>query len=175
MIPPSKMRVVGIVRERFYVRSVIKSVTEMKNDTAMTELIFRLEVDDGWPPVMKECLVCTVGPSGYRVDVPPFFIKGLSVGDIISVNCDESGDVLSWSYVDRSGRSTVWIMVFDEYSIAEAAKCLRGLGCNVEELRQLQYFSIDIPEQCSLESFDKCMDAIDEEKVAVAYPSLRHG
>lgn len=139
-----------------------------------TELMFRLDVEDDWPPVAKECLVCTNSELGYRIEVPPFFVKELSVGDVITVDRDESGDVVAWSYVDRSKRSTVWIMVFGDYSVDNVLACLKSLGCNIEELKQYQYFAVDVPEDCSVESLDKCLDVLDGDRSAVAYPSFRH-
>jgi hypothetical protein len=141
---------------------------------ATTELMFVLDVDDGWPPVAKECMVSTATETGYRIEVPPLFIKNLAVGDVITVELNEEGDVTNWSHVEESKRSTVWIMVHGDYSITDAIDCLKKLKCNVEEFEQYRYFSIDVPEECSLEQLDACLSALDDEKASIAYPSFRH-
>lgn len=140
----------------------------------MTELLFVLDVDDGWPPVAKECLLCTVFESGYRVDVAPLFIKDLSVGDVISVERNEEDDVVAWSHVEKSKHSTVWIMAHGDYSIDDAIECLKNLKCNVEELEQYRYFAVDVPEECTSEELDACLDALDSEKASTVFPSFRH-
>ena len=162
------------MKARCYALNVIRIATSGRSEMTTTELMFRLDIEQDWPPVAKECLICTDSAGGYRIEVPPFFIKNLSVGDVITVERDESGDVVAWSYVDQSKRSTVWIMVFGDYSVGDALTCLKSLNCNVEELKQYQYFAIDVPADCPIDSLDKCLDALNSDKTAVAYPSFRH-
>lgn len=138
------------------------------------ELMFLLDVEDDWPPVAKECLACTVVSSGYRIEVPPFFLKEMSVGDVITVKRDLHGDVVSWTHLEKSSRSTLWLMVYGDYSAQGVIEDLKRLGCNIEDLKQFQYFSIDVPEGCSIADLDHCLDALDEESSALAYPSFRH-
>jgi hypothetical protein len=138
------------------------------------ELMFVLDVDDGWPPVAKECMPCTELGSDYRIEVPPLFIKGLSVGDVISVERNDEGEVVAWSHVKESGRSTVWIMVTGDQSIVGTIECLKKLKCNVAEFEPYRYFAIDVPEECSVERLDECLDGLDEDHASVAYPSFRH-
>lgn len=140
----------------------------------MIELMFLLKIDDGWPPVAKECLICTATESNYRVEVPPLFVKDISVGDVIEIERDEEGDVSAWSQVKRSKRSTVWIMVTGSTSIEGTIECLISMKCNVERFKEYRYFSIDVPEECSVERLDECLAALDREKVSIAFPSFRH-
>lgn len=142
--------------------------------SAMTELMFQLDVEDDWPPVAKECLVGTAAKSGYRIAVPPLFVKDLSVGDVIAIERDSEGDVAAWSHIERSNHSTVWIMVHGENSIEDAIECLKKLKCNIERFEEYRYFAIDVPEECTLEQLDGCLGKIDEEKASIAYPSFRH-
>ena len=136
--------------------------------------MFVLDVDDGWPPVAKECMTCTDSGSGYRIEVPPLFIKNLSVGDIISVERNEDNEVVAWSHVEKSMRSTVWIMVSGSHSIDDGIDCLKKLECNVAEFEPYHYFAIDVPAECPVERLDECLDALDKEKVSLAFPSFRH-
>lgn len=138
------------------------------------ELIFNLTVEDGWPPVAAECLVCTQLASGYRIEVPPFFVGDLSVGDIISVDQDDFGVVISWTPVMRSRRSTLWLKLAIGCRADDVVARLMGLGCNIEELQQFGYFSIDVPESVSIAEIDGILESIMSQNAAIAYPSLRH-
>jgi len=138
------------------------------------ELVFVLEVDDGWPPVATESLVCTPLSAGFKIEVPPFFIKNMSVGDVIQVDRNVKGEVVSWSHIVKSRRSTMWIMVTNHHKIEDSIECLKNLKCNVERFAEFNYFSIDIPENCAIESLDECLDALEEANVPVVFSSLRH-
>lgn len=102
------------------------------------------------------------------------FIKEMSVGDLITIQRDSEGDVISWSHLVKSSRSTLWLMAYGDYSVEGVLDGLKRLGCNVEDLKQFRYFSIDVPEDCSLADLDQCLDGLDEENSALAYPSFRH-
>lgn len=145
----------------------------MKNSGNRAEFMFDLEVDGDWPPVAKECLILSRFNDGFRVEVPPFFIKGVSVGDVLKIEHDESCNVLSWAHAGKSIRSTVWVMFFGEYSYADEIKCLLELGCNVEELKKFRYISIDVPDPSVLDNVDSCFEHLNNNEVAVAYSSLR--
>jgi hypothetical protein len=140
----------------------------------MTQLMFVLEIDDGWPPVAKECMTCSDCESGYRIEVPPLFIKDLSVGDVISIERNDEGEVSAWSHVEKSMRSTIWIMVSGGHSINDGLDCLKKLKCNVEEFEPYNYFAIDVPAECQVEQLDACLNALSGENVSVAFPSFRH-
>ncbi len=140
----------------------------------MMELLFSLNVEDGWPPVSKECLVVTKCSNGYRLEVPPFFIKDLSVGDVISVELNEEGDVNNWMHVEKSARTTIWIKVNGEGSIEDILRQMKKLECNIERFTEYNYFSVDVAEECEISSIDDCIDSLNEEEVAVAFPSFRH-
>lgn len=140
----------------------------------MVELLFPLSADEGWPPVSKECLIFSKCSDGYRLEVPPFFIKDMSVGDIISVEEGEDGNVINWRHVEKSGRTTIWIKVSGEVSIEDILDRLRILKCNVERFTEFKYFSIDVAAECPISSVDDLIDSLNEEEVAVAFPSFRH-
>ncbi len=145
----------------------------MKNSEGRVELLFDLEANDDWPPVAKECLILGRTIDGYRVEVPPFFLGGISVGDVLEIDEDGLGNVLSWTQVGESKRSTVWVMFYGEYSYADEIRCLQELGCNVEELKKFRYISIDVPDSSLLDKVDACFMHLNQEQVAIAYPSLR--
>lgn len=147
----------------------------MKSDRDRVELLFDLMPEGDWPPVAKECLIFSKDAEGYRVEVPPFFVGGISVGDVLSIDDGERGNVVSWAQIRASERSTVWVMFFGDFPYAEEIKCLQELGCNVEELKRFRYISIDVPEISIVDKVDDCLAHLNEEQVAIAYPSLREG
>jgi hypothetical protein len=140
----------------------------------MAALIFRLEVEDRWPPVSKEGIACSKRRGGYRIDVAPFFIRKLSVGDVVEVDLDSEGCVSAWSHVSRSARSIAWILVKGAYDIESALSRLKKKKCNIERFTEYGLFAIDIPETCSLDDFDRCLAPLDASKFSLVFPSLRH-
>jgi len=145
----------------------------MKNNEGRVEFLFDLEVNEDWPPVAKECLILSRTIDGYRVEVSPFFLGGISVGDVLEIDDDGLGNALSWTHVKKSERSTVWVMFLGEHSYADEMSCLQELGCNVEELKRFRYISIDVPDASLLDKVDACFTHLNESQVGVAYPSLR--
>ena len=145
----------------------------MKNKEGRVEFLFDLEVADDWPPVAKECLIFSRAADGYRLEVSPFFLGNISVGDILEIDDDGAGNALSWTQARKSERSTVWVMFYGDYSYADEVHCLQEMGCNVEELKKFRYISIDVPDPSLLDKVDACFAHLNEGQVAIAYPSLR--
>jgi hypothetical protein len=146
------------------------------NDKSLVELHFQLEVKDGWPPVAIEGVLCSEVDGGYRIETPPLFVKKLSCGDVIAVTRNREERVLSWVHVRKSGRTTIWILrTGHPDNIADVLPALRTLHCEVSQLPQLGVYSVDVPEEVSIDDVDACLAQLDPRSVAVAYPSLRHG
>jgi hypothetical protein len=140
------------------------------------ELHFSLEVDDdGWPPVAVEGLPCTDLGGEFRVESPPLFVKGLSVGDIISVALDANGNVASWQSIQKSKRSTIWILRLEKSNcISDVLAELRALTCHTVQLSQCGSYAVDVPEEVEMKHVDACLARLDPETAAVAFPSFRH-
>lgn len=138
-----------------------------------SQLLFVLEVEDGWPSVAKERLPCTVVKGGYRVEAAPFFIKGLSVGDMLAVQRNGPGEVIAWRHVRKSRRSTVWIGITGDNSVEDALERLKRLKCNIEHFTQYRYYAADVPEERPMASLDERLDSL-EKRAYVAFPSFRH-
>src|SRR5690606_40695523 len=75
-----------------------------------TELLFILDVEDGWPPVSIEGIPCEVVNGSHQIKAAPLFVKDISVDDIIDVVLDSFGKVSSWHHVQKSSRSTIWLL-----------------------------------------------------------------
>jgi Domain of unknown function (DUF4265) len=113
--------------------------------------------------------------SGYRIEVAPLFVKGLSAGDIIDVEGFEDGSVKKWTHLHRSPRSTAWLIVRNGSDPEPALECLKRRKCNIVSFPPRLLFSIDIPETCSLEEFDACLNLLaEEDRIGLVFPSLRH-
>lgn len=140
------------------------------------ELHFCLNIEDDWPPVSVEgILVSHTADKKYRIETPPLFIKGLSVGDVIDAVMDSEKKVTSWQAISQSGRSTIWLLRMAEPSNIEKVLVeLEKYGCSVINLSQFGCYSIDVPEDCNIKVIDECLAKLDESRVAIAYPSFRH-
>ncbi|WP_350339216.1 DUF4265 domain-containing protein [Geomonas sp. Red32] len=108
--------------------------------------------------------------------VPPVFVKGLSVGDVIEVSLEsEPRRVAFWRHVKRSGHTTIWLLRLCRSATIEAVLTeLRGLGCNTVGLEKLGTYSVDVPETVQIETVDVVLANLDADSVAVAFPSMRH-
>lgn len=81
----------------------------------------------------------------YRMVAPPFFAKNLAIGDLIAVK-DEEGVHYFDDLIEKSGRSTVRILFWDESVITKTLEELRLLGAVVFTLLEVtKYFALDIP------------------------------
>lgn len=65
-------------------------------------------------------------------------------------------------------------MVTGDLSTDDENRLPKKIRCNVAEFEPYRYFAIDVPAECHVERLDECLDALDKEKVSVAFPSFRH-
>lgn len=139
-------------------------------------LSFPLEVEDDWPPVAVEALPFKATPAGLVALVPPIFVGGLSVGDVIKVELEPDTDrVMTWAHVASSGNTTVWLLrTGPSDTIEPVLDRLRTLGCNTVGLEGVGAFSVDVPESIEMSAVDSILEGLDSDSVAVAFPSLRH-
>lgn len=141
----------------------------------MQELLFDLEIEDGWPPVAVEALPCNVIPGGYRVDAPPLFIKNLSSGDEIRITRSPADHVCEWTHLRKSGRTTIWLLrVAQPDEVQDVLAELRRLSCNTVQLPEFGCYAIDVPANCDISNVEGVLSKLDSSQVAVAYPAFRH-
>lgn len=140
------------------------------------ELHFSLDVVDEWPPVAIEGILCIEVDDGYRIESPPLFIKGLSVGDVISIELDPADNVIAWQVLVYSSRTTVWILrTGPKDNISTVVRDLQAIDCKVVELPTLGCYSVDVPAEVCIDNVDACLAQLDTSSTAVAFPSFRHG
>lgn len=140
----------------------------------MPDVVFALEIEDGWPPVAAECLPCSNDEEGLLIEAAPLFIKGVSVGDVIQVICEESGQVMDWSHISKSDHSTIWLMAFGNFSLDEPMTKLRANGCHTNNLSAYGIASVDVPASTSAAAVDEVLGSYSKDQLAIAYPSWRH-
>jgi hypothetical protein len=140
-----------------------------------TFLQFPLDVEDEWPPVGSESLPFEQLAKGYKCLSAPLFVKDISVGDVLDVETDRDGFVSFWTHLERSNRSTVWLLRLQgDPPIELCLQSLRSLGCNTTGVDSFGCYSIDVPPSLKMSDADQILDELDPELVAIAFPSLRH-
>jgi hypothetical protein len=151
----------------------IKNATKISN--LPIELHFILNVVDEWPPVAVEGVPCIQVEGGYRIETPPLFVKGLSVGDVISAEFNSDGNVASLQLISRSGRTTLWILRTAEGdNIESVLPRLQSMNCKIVALPKQGSYSVDVPAEVSIADVDACLAQLDANSTAVAFPSFRH-
>jgi hypothetical protein len=138
------------------------------------ELKFRLDVDDGWPPVGAEILPVDRQNDLNSILAPPFFVKGISVGDVLRCSLDFEGYVKYWEHVEISSRSTVWVHYKSPIRWELAKKQLLERGCNVETLLSYKCVSVDVPQDLLMARIDEIMVPVIEAGGFFVVPSMRH-
>jgi len=142
---------------------------------AFTELRFDLHVEDGWPPVSVENVPATVKGNGWRITAPPLFVGSLSVGDVIAAVINDRGSVASYTHIERSENSTLWLLrTASPNNIHSVLAALRAKGCNTVRLEDFGCYSVDVPATVSASELDAVLSELDTDAAAVAYPSFRH-
>lgn len=138
-------------------------------------LKFRLDVEDEWPPVAVESLPFRRHSTGLELLTAPLYIKGLSVGDVISADLDGEGFVEAWQHVSRSRRSTIWLLRLKRPNqIEDVLARLRAIGCYSVAFDSGGSYAVDVPETISMADVDAILAQLDAEEAAVAFPSMRH-
>jgi len=144
-------------------------------DSDVVSLAFPLEVKDGWPPVGVECLPLVPVGAGYKLLQAPLFIKDLSVDDVLQIQLGDPETAMSWSHLQRSERSTVWLLrLAPTGQVEESLAALRRLGCSTTSLDAAGCHAVDVPAEISIGRVDEILRSLNESEVAVAFPSMRH-
>ena len=148
----------------------------MRSMEPTESLMFALDVEDGWPPAGVECLPFRVTHEGYIALAPPLFVKDVSVGDVIDVTRDDTnGLVFSWRHVEKSERTTTWLLRLKSPDMITAVlPALQELGCKTVGFEPAGAYSVDVPESVPIAAVDAVLEQLDSASVAVAFPSMRH-
>jgi hypothetical protein len=116
------------------------------DDDGYRKVSFELEQDeDGYPPDRWENLWTFEADEGlYCVDNIPFYVKGISSGDLISTEGD--GEQLLFKKLVRpSSNSVIRVLVSDVATVQAARDSFRALGCESELSHVPKLFAVEIP------------------------------
>jgi len=121
---------------------------------------FRVDQDeDGYPPFSSEVMWCArVDDKLFRLDNIPYFVAGVSYGDVISVIEDKDGSLNFHELVEENGHSTLRVMFLDtsidarpvEIRAVELKTRLTEKGCLTRISPPPQILAIDVPPAISL-------------------------
>lgn len=121
-------------------------------DAAAERVAFRLERDaDGYPPADWEHLwVRESGTGEFTVDNTPFFVRGISFGDVISAD-RRNGELVFAKLLRPSRHSTLRVIVFDKTIVPEIRLSLRDLKCASELSHVSGLIAVDCPPEASID------------------------
>ena len=122
------------------------------NDQNYEKVIFRLQKDsDGYPPDDRESLwAYEVEPGLYSIDNVPFFARGISWGDVVSV--ERRGEGLYFKELVRPSRhSVIRVIVYDSSHIAGMHDTLKAMNCDTEQSHLPSLLTVDCPPTADLQ------------------------
>lgn len=102
--------------------------------------------EDGYPPVGVENLWVDPGEAEgqYVVSNTPFFVRDVTLGDIIAVREDE-GHLWFDRVIQESDNSLIRVVAFERADVDGICKHLQRLGCCVEYERAHNLIAVNIP------------------------------
>ncbi|NJN64861.1 MAG: DUF4265 domain-containing protein [Acidobacteria bacterium] len=118
---------------------------------AKVKIHFEIEQDeDGYPEMGVESLWAhsATGEGVYAIDNIPFYVLGISMGDEVSVQSDDSGNLWFYELVRESGHSTVRILCADTETCTRIQAEIERRGCSWEGSNR-RFISMDIPPDVS--------------------------
>lgn len=139
------------------------------------EVGFNVDVNDEWPPVGVEFLWLAISSNGYQVLTAPFFLKDLSVGDILTIDLEQKGGqrfALSWSHLEKSSRSTVGVMIDEGVKIDDFLVAIEEAGGRISHLEQFNIYCLDLPQDFDMKPIDDMEEELGD-SIEIIYPSFR--
>ena len=136
---------------------------------------FKLVRDsDDYPPADWEHLWAIQQGSWYEIDNIPFFVKGVSVGDVVSVH-QKNGELVFDEIIKFGGHSTIRVVMFNAASGYSLRCKLENLGCATEGSHLPNLFSVDVPPEVNYsEVIDLLIEATEKEDIDYEEASIQH-
>lgn len=139
------------------------------------KIVFKLQQDNGYPPVALEKLWAMPLPNGHFViDNIPFYAWGISADDEVEAEIVD-GELFFKNLVKPSGISTFRLILTDPETNAQVRAHLEFLACKSEYNQHIGLVAVEIPSGTPIQPFleyiveEKAKGAIDFEESA-----LRH-
>lgn len=148
----------------------------MKEDQKYRKILFELDRDDdGYPPDDWESVWGVETENGcYRIDNIPFYIRGISVGDTVSVEAVDD-ELFFDELVEKSGHSVFRLIISDPAETQEIRSELKNLSCDTEASHIEGFISVDCP---PVADFSRVLDYLqageDDGRWEFEEASLRH-
>lgn len=136
----------------------------MPNDDKYEKVFFQLHKDeDDYPPDDWETLWAYEVEDGlYSLDNVPFFARGVSWGDVVSVALN--GDELHFKEVIRpSAHSVLRVIVHNHSDVDEVHESLQRMNCNTEQSHIPSLLAVDVPPSVNLKEVRAFLDNGEEE------------
>ena len=116
------------------------------------KITFELQRDeDGYPPDKWESLWAYETELGlYCVDNIPFYVRGISSGDVVSAE-EDCGQLLFKKLVRPSTNSVFRLYLSDASDMQAARDQFRGLGCETELSNLPRLVAVEIPDEVDFE------------------------
>jgi len=141
------------------------------------KIVFELEQDDdGYPPDRWERLwAIRVQGELYRIDNIPFYVKGISSGDVVAVNSVE-GELVFSKLITPSLNSVIRFYVMELSDVSTARKEFLDLGCESELSNVQKLFALEVPEKVAFSPIISLIKAgVDQGRWEYEIGVLRHG
>ena len=121
-------------------------------DPSLKKVMFRLEQDeDGYPPADWEHVWAKhLGDNRYQIDNIPFFVRGVSFGDVVTIECDNE-ELHYKEIVETSGHGTIRVILFDEKDVVPLRDVLSHMGCYSELSHIPTLIAVDVPPEVRYE------------------------
>lgn len=133
-------------------------VPETEADDRRVRVFFDLDVDeDGWPPVATETMWArpTDEPDLFVLDNIPFFVRGLSDGDVLRAVRDEDGRLVVTEHLASSGNCTIRVIPLSDGPLAGDKQAVLDafapLGVEGEGVGQFDLVALNVPPEADLD------------------------
>ena len=113
------------------------------------KILFGLEPDeDGYPPIGSESLNAIACEDGrYRLDNTPFFVEGVSLGDVVEA-VKSVGSALNFKRVHTQSSNTSLSIILLDADVRESlVRYLEGMDCYCEygEFPTMEALAVSVP------------------------------
>lgn len=131
------------------------------------KVIFKLNIEDDWPPVSFETLNCIkISGTEAVVSNTPFFAESVANGDTIEVSESSDGEIYFEKVTKFSGSSAISIIIIQPSIKDGLIGYLEEIGCTVEsgDIQGYQMLAVEVPPSVSMEPLGFYLNALEFEK-----------
>jgi hypothetical protein len=116
------------------------------------KLLFKLDRDEnGYPPVDWESMwAISVSSDEFEIDNIPFYVRGISCGDVVRAKRSDAGEWLYVELIEASQNSTVRVFVSSPSEASFYIDSLVTMGCDCERSNITRLFTVHVPNGCAL-------------------------